>query len=637
MNVEKNSNTAGAMILTAHEEHPACPGVYLFKDAKGRILYAGKAKNLRKRLASYFRKPEHLASKTRMMMAKAASVDVLCTTTEKEALLLESSLIKKHRPRYNICLRDDKQYVLFKLDVETEYPRLALTRKVLRDKALYFGPFTSAQAARQTLKAVHSLFPLRRCKDSVFRNRVRPCLYHHMGQCLGPCVLEVSKQDYADMVRRVRLFLSGRSRELAAHLKTAMQAHAQRLEYEKAAEMRDLLHGVTQTLERQGAVLQDGLDRDVVGIVRDEQSLGVSVLFVRQGRLLDSKQFRWLQVDSDELPVAGGPQETARDDESALDEDELRETLDSFLVQFYGPEQYIPEHIVLPVALANPHVAEVLAERRGARVQLYVPRSKDEKRLMEMARANAGQAVQSKEPDVLQSLAKVLGAPKSMPRSTPESLTRIEVVDVSHLAGRGTVAGMVVFEHGRPKKSAYRLYSFPELEGSGDDCLALAGWAERRVASGPPWPDLLLVDGGLGQLNAVGRALEQAGIGDPWLMAGIVKAGRRAGELEDRIFVPGRKNPLPIKPGSPELLFLQHLRDTAHRFAIIRQRQRRTKTSLDSRLAGLTGVGPKTARLLWEHFPNIEAMRSASVNDLAALPGVGAKRAARLHELLQGL
>jgi len=586
-------------------------------------LYVGKARNLRIRLASYFRKPQQLSSKTRAMLARAAAVDTLCTTTEKEALLLESSLIKKHRPRYNICLRDDKQYVLFKLDIQTDYPRLALTRKVVRDGSLYFGPFTSAQAARHTLKAVHRLFPLRRCKETVFRNRIRPCMYHHIGLCLGPCALNVSKAEYADMVRRVRLFLTGRSKELAAHLKAAMQEHASRLEYEKAAQVRDLLHGVNQTLEQQAVVLRDGLDRDVLGLAGDGSALAVHVLFVRQGRLLDGKQFSWTRPESKD---SGRDQGEAEQSEKGED---LQEILDSFLIQFYGPQQFIPERIVLPVALDNPHVAEILIERRGGPVRLAAARGTPERGLVDMAAANAAQALRRSQPDHTAALAKVLGL------AGPPG--RIEAADVSHLGGQDTVVGMIVFEEGRFLKSAYRSYAFPELEGSKDDYLALVKWVVRRVASGPPWPDLLLVDGGLGQLSAVGRALRKAGVAEPWPMAGIVKAGRRAGELEDRVFVPGRKNPLPLKPGSPELLFLQRMRDAVHRFAVSRQRRSRKKTTLDSRLSNLKGIGPKTAALLWAHFPDIEAMRRATVADLATLPGLGEKRAAKLHHVLQNM
>ncbi len=638
-------------------DHPEGPGVYLFKDAKGRILYVGKAKSLRRRLASYFRPPAQLPLKTRAMVAKSAAVDTLCTTTEKEALLLESSLIKKHRPRYNICLRDDKQYVLFKLDAQTEYPRLTLTRRVLKDGALYYGPFISSQAARQTLKAVHRLFKLRRCKDTVFRNRIRPCLYHHIGQCLGPCVLDVSRENYADMVRRVGMFLGGRSKELAALLKKRMQDHSERLEYEKAAEIRDLLKGIQQTLERQVVVLSDELDRDVIGLVRNARGVGLSVLFIRQGRLLDSKSYFWPAVEESggderaslgmmdglEAQLAENAENPAIKQSQAVDgmeneavggledEDGGGEVLESFLVQFYGPERFIPERIVLPARLSgtveNDSIVQLLAERRGALVRLTAARGEAERRLVDMAEANALEAMKRREPDLAALLADALRL------ATP--VRRIEAVDVSHLGGQGVRVGMVVFEDGRPRTDAYRVHAMPELEGTHDDYLALAHWAERRIKAGPPWPDLLLIDGGLGQLAAVQRVCSAAGLEQTWNLAAMAKAGRRGGELEDKVFRPGRKNPLPLRPGSKELLFLQQIRDAAHRFVISRQRQARKRKALDTRLEAIPGVGPKTARLLWNHYPDIAAMARASLEELTALPGLGADKAGKVYEGLR--
>ncbi|GAB6061107.1 excinuclease ABC subunit UvrC [Desulfonatronum parangueonense] len=611
-------------LLFVSNAYPETPGVYLFKDGKQRIIYVGKAKNIRKRLGSYFRPPKQLPLKTRAMMARAAAVDFLCTNTEKEALLLEAGLIKKHRPRYNICLRDDKQYVLFKLDAKADFPRLTLTRRVLKDGALYFGPFISSHGARQTLKAVHHLFRLRRCKDTVFRNRIRPCLYHHIGQCLGPCVLDVPRESYADMVRRVRMFLGGQSKELIASLKQLMQEHSDRLEYEKAAEFRDLLKGVNQTLERQAVVFHDELDRDVVGLVRNSHGTGLSVLFIRQGRLLDSKSYFWPAVEVDEVREGMAGEVNGAVEE---DSDILTETLESFLVQFYGPEQYIPGRIILQTSLDSESTAEILTERRGTAVRLTPARGDAEKRLVEMARANALEAMKQREPDMGTLLAEQL--------HLPARARRVEAVDVSHLGGQGVRVGMVVFEDGHPRKDAYRIHAFPELEGTHDDYLALAHWAGRRVAAGPPWPDLLLVDGGRGQLSAVMRALTEAGVEPSWPVASIAKAGRSGGELEDRVFRPGRKNPLQLKPGGKALLFLQHLRDSVHRFTITRQRQSRKKPALESRLTSIPGIGPKTSRLLWNHFPDIDAMRKASLEELAALPGLGPDKAGKVFRGLR--
>lgn len=629
---------------------PTQPGVYLFKDASGRILYAGKAKHLRKRLASYFR-PEGLAHKTRAMLAQARQLDTLCTATEKEALLLEASLIKKHKPRYNIILRDDKSYILFKLEKKSDYPRLTLTRRVVKDGSAYYGPFTSALAARETWKAVQAMFPLRRCKDTVFRNRVRPCLYHQIGLCLGPCVLPVDKEEYRGLVRQVEMLLSGRSGELTRALTAQMYAASDAREFEKAAELRDRLRAVERTIERQHVVLPGGGDLDVLGLAAAEGGLALGLLFVRQGRLLDKKTFFW----------------------PGLGLEHGAEALAGFLGQFYGAGsrgsgRYIPDRILLPLELdadANPDqdpdqesdeddlgaeaLAELLAEEKGSAVRIAGPLDAADKKLVSLARTNAlKDAAERKEDDTTKTLARILGL-GAPPR-------RIECVDVSHTSGRSARVGLVVFEDGRPAKDQYRVYAVEQV-AAGDDYAALAEFARRRIESGPPWPDLLLVDGGRGQLSAVERALElameqaqqergEADQAGPFPLASIAKAReaspggqqrRRPHALEDRIFTPGRKNPLPFKPGSQELLFLQHVRDTAHNFVIGRHRRARRKASLGGELLGLPGVGPKTARLLWDHFPSLDAMAEADVDALAAIPGLGAKKAKALREELRKL
>ncbi len=624
---------------------PLRPGVYLFKDAAGRVVYVGKAKVLRKRVGSYFLSLERQTPKTRAMLARARSIDTLCTATEKEALLLEASLIKKHRPRYNVVLRDDKQYVLFRLDKNADFPRLTLTRKVARDQALYFGPFTSAQAARATWKVIHKIFPLRRCSDRSMTNRVRPCLYHHIGLCLAPCVLEVSKEDYANMVRRVEMFLAGRSGELTAMLRQEMQRASDSLDFEFAAVLRDQIRAVERTVEQQAAVLPGGADMDVLGLAQTSSGLALGLLFVRQGRLIDRKNFYW----------------------PGLSLEDGREVLEGFVGQYYGPQSFIPERVVLPWSLddlrgeeredqtferdadaeasSDPEpqstqalLAQVLSEHRQGHVRVTPPCSGAEKQLVALAGTNAREAaLHGEQKPLLDSLAEKLRLP-APPR-------RIEAVDISHHGGQEPRAGVVVFQDGEPCKEEYRVYIVPPEVPAGDDYGALAAWLERRLASGPPWPDLLLVDGGKGQLAAVEKAMEQAGQSGLFPLAGIAKekvrsggqARRKTHGLEDSVYLPGRKNPLALKPGSPELLFLQHVRDSVHNFAIGRHRRARRKTALSGELLRLQGVGPKTARLLWEHFPNVQAMAEASETALAAIPGIGKKKAAMLARQLRAL
>jgi len=588
-------------------EYPDSPGVYLMKNGRGRIIYVGKAKRLRRRLASYFRKNAAHTPKTRVLVSHIRQVDILLTTTEKEALLLESGLIKKHRPRYNVVLKDDKQYVLFKLDKQSDYPRLSITRKTARDGAVYFGPFTSGAAAKATWKLLGKVFPLRKCTDTAFRNRVRPCLYHDIHQCWAPCVLDVDPLLYKEQVHRVEMLLSGKSSDLIGSLTRKMKIAAKDMRFEQAAEYRDQIRAVKKTVEGQVAVIHDNRDRDVIGLAENEKGLGLGLLFVRQGRLMDQKQFFWPGLTLDEGP----------------------EVVESFLTQFYGAGRFIPSTIIAPHESGDSLLAEVLSERRAGTVRIVVPRSTQEKKLLEIARSVAKQA-RERTDTITARLQKAL--------KLPEEPFRIECVDASHLAGRDMRVGQVVFEEGRRNSEASRLYSFPELEGSSDDYAALAAWAVRRVESGPPWPDLVLIDGGRGQLSAVGRALTECVDDTCWELAAIAKGpSRRAGELDDQIFRPLRKNPLPLKPGSAELLFLQKVRDTAHRFVLGRQRRARKKAVLSSELTSLPGIGPKTARILWDRFESLDAMMEANISDIQSLPGIGKKKAEKIHLALQGL
>ncbi|MDC0335741.1 excinuclease ABC subunit UvrC [Pseudodesulfovibrio sp.] len=588
-------------------DFPDSPGVYLMKNGRGRIIYVGKAKRLRRRLASYFQKSAGHTPKTQALVSHVRAVETLLTSTEKEALLLENSLIKKHRPRYNVVLKDDKQYVLFKLDKKSQFPRLSVTRKVVRDGSVYFGPFTSAAAARATWKLLGKVFPLRKCTDHAFRNRVRPCLYHDIHQCLAPCVLDVDLIMYMDQVRRVEMLLSGKSGDLVSTLKKKMTAASVAMEFEKAAEYRDQIRAVKKTVEGQVAVIHDNRDRDVIGLAENESGLGLGLLFVRQGRLLDQKQFFWPGLTLDEGP----------------------EVVESFLLQFYGSGRFIPPVIIAPYEIGDALLSEVLTERRTDSVRIVSPQSTQEKQLLDIARS-VGRKARERKDTISARLQKVL--------RLPEEPVRIECVDASHLGGTNMRVGLVVFEEGRRNKEASRLYSFPELEGTGDDYGALAAWVRRRVESGPPWPDLVLIDGGRGQITAVESALRECVEETCWELAAIAKGpSRRAGELDDLIFRPGRKNSMPLKSGSAELLFLQMVRDTAHRFVLGKQRRARKKVVLNSELTSLPGIGPKTARTLWDRFASLDAMIEAEPKDISSLSGIGKKKAAQIHAALQQL
>ncbi len=616
---------------------PTTPGVYMYKNAQERVIYVGKARVLRKRVLSYFRETG-LPAKTQAMLRHAVTLETLSTSTEKEALLLEASLIKKHRPHYNIVLRDDKQYILFKISVKHAFPRLEVVRSTRRDGARYFGPFTSSLAARETWKLLHKAFPLRRCTDKSMKNRTRACLYHFMGQCLAPCMGEVTAEDYAVGVRHVVEVLSGRSTALMKILKTHMLDASENLEFEKAAALRDQIRAIERTVEKQVAVLSSGIDMDVVGLHAAEKGMALGILFVRGGVLMDGRTYFWPALEFEDAP----------------------ELLLSFLNQFYS-EVMPPARIVLPwlpqthtedrhepdthnddTHSDDTHAVTMLeqsfTDMRGGTVRITAPRSAEENRLVDMAATNAreeGRRASSAQEDAFE---KKLAAALHLD-SPPQ---RIECVDVSHTSGKQTRVGMVVFEDGKAHKSAYRQYIMPDNDG--DDYGTLYAWVARRMDSGAPWPDLLLIDGGKGQLRSVQRALEDAGREGLFALAAIAKArdeqghaDRRAGNMADRIFLPNRTNPLPLREGSQELLFLQHIRDCTHRFALGSHRKARTGAALSSELMRLPGVGPRTARLLWDTFGSIDDMLKASEDDLAGIAGIGKARAKALWNKLQTL
>jgi excinuclease ABC subunit C len=590
-------------MLHSPSQYPATPGIYMMKDERNRIIYVGKARNIRKRVASYFRQDSALSPKTRVMMAKVRKIESISTLNEKEALLLEASLIKKHRPRYNIVLRDDKQYVLFRLDKSRDYPTFELTRKAKKDNCVYFGPFTSGMAARQTLRVINKLFLLRKCGHKKFRNRVRPCLQYFIKRCLAPCCLAIDKDEYNSQVRQVELFLAGKSKELLARLEAEMLMASKGLEYEKAAIIRDQIRAVRETTRTQSVDIPAGQDMDVFNLSHGENGLCVGVIFVRQGKVLDNKNFFW-------------------PDQDVSEPDEARRALISILSQFYGPDRFIPGRIVLPMSVQDPALTELLSHYRGGRVRIIRGRGRIMNSLLDMAGQNslnyASRTARSSKLNL------------AGPLNLNKEPCRVECVDVSHHAGQDTRLGSVVFERALPVKSDYRLYSLPDVP-PGDDYQAMRRFIARRKNSEVPMPDLLLVDGGPGQLNTVQKALEDSAMTGLFDVAAISKGPTRSkGELHDRVFIPGRKNPVSLKPGSPEMLFLQKVRDEAHRFVISSLRKAAGKGMRTGNLESVPGIGPKRAKALWEHFKDLEAIMSADAEELARTPGLGPAAAKKI-------
>ena len=607
---------------------PLSPGVYIYRDARERVIYVGKARILRRRVLSYFRK-EGLPAKTRAMIAKAASIEFMTTTTEKEALLLEANLIKKYRPHYNIVLRDDKNYFLFRVNLKKPFPRLEIVRRHKRDGAKYFGPFTSALAARETWRLLHRAFPIRRCREKAMKNRVRPCLYHYMGQCPAPCMGEASHDEYMKSMRKVCEILSGNAEPVLQEMRKEMELAADVLDFERAATLRDRIKAVEKTVERQAAVLPGAEDMDVIGMFQAEKGLAVGIIFLRNGQVSDGRAFYWPALEYDDAP----------------------ELLATFLNQYYFQAQPPPRILLpfIPVEFEekdeeNPEetrrqlLEQSLSERREGAVRIVGPQNDRDNQLVDLARANAREEARRKRDLDINSLLERVG--RVLGLGSPP--LRIECVDVSHTGGKQTRVGMVVYTDGLPYKEDYRVYAMPD---SDDDYATLHDWIERRLESGPPWPDLLLIDGGRGQLSSVAKALEEAGQSGLFQIASIAKArdenghaDRRAGNVSDRIFLPGRSNPLPLREGSPELLFLQQIRDATHNFAIGRHRQARRGAAFSSgELMRLPGIGPVTARLLWDKFGSVEKMTGATEEDLRSIPGIGKAKAASLAEKLRKL
>ncbi len=592
----------------------AAPGVYLMKDADGRVIYVGKAASLKKRLSSYFGRKGGLDAKTGILVAAMADFETVVTATEKEALLLESNLIKKHKPRYNVLLKDDKRYPSLRLDVAgQEYPALEIVRRVKPDGARYFGPFTSTGAVRSTLKIIDKTFKLRKCREKQFRKRDRPCLNYQMGLCLAPCCREIPRDAYQDVVNEVTLFLNGRNAELLAKIKREMASAAEAQRFEQAAELRDKMLAVEKTLEKQVITTLKPADRDVFGLAENSRFLVLAVLHVRGGSLIGSGFFPFDRS----LAPAG-------------------DILSSFLRQFYEKDRLVPDEILTWVTLTDRElVAARLRTLKGRNVRILRPQRGEKFRLVQMARENAAKELEDRTAlaennrQALGRLRKKLGVERD--------LVRLECFDNSHLGGTGTVAAMAVFENGYPAAKAYRRYRIRQATARDDyDCLREV-LKRRYVSAGEnsPDPDLLLVDGGRGQLNIALAVLKDLGLDGKFCVAAISKKEPSRGDTTDKVYLPGRTNPVNFNRDDPALFLLQHLRDEAHRLAITYQQRRRKKTSLASALDEVPGIGSKRKKMLLAHFGTLSAVAAAEPEKLAALPGITADMAAAIKKALQ--
>ncbi|OPL13937.1 MAG: hypothetical protein AVO39_02770 [delta proteobacterium MLS_D] len=582
---------------------PAATGVYLMKDHQGRIIYVGKAKNLRSRVRSYFGDGADRPV-IPFLRARIDDFDYVLTATEKEALILENALIKKHRPRYNVMLRDDKNYFSIRLDTRADFPRFELVRRMKKDGARYFGPYASSTAVKETLHLLNRFFPLRTCRDREFASRRRPCVEYQIGRCSAPCVGYVGKDDYAGILREAVLFMEGRQKRLASLIRQKMRESADSLNFEEAARLRDLLGAMEQTFEKQRIVDPSFRDRDVFGLAGEDGRLSAYMISVRAGTVADQRVLR--------LPAARATTE---------------EVVASLLKQHYDDSPFIPREVVIPVRPDDGRVIEEwLSDRRSGRVRLVVPQRGVRRDLLRMAEQNAVAALRvdreqgEKRAALLEELAAKLGL-----RAVPH---RIECFDISNIQGRNAVGSQVVFTDGVPDKNRYRRYKIRTVKGA-DDYAMMYEVLKRRFAGDSEHPDLVVVDGGRGQLAVALRVLKESGI-DTVDVLGLAKETRRektiSGGLRtdtDRVYLPGRKNPLYLSR-SPELLrILQAVRDEAHRFAITYHRTLKQKEDITSELDKLPGIGPAKKRALLAHFKTVSAIRQAATEQLAEVRGIG--------------
>ena len=608
---------AGAFLKTA----PSRAGVYRMVDRRQRVLYVGKARNLRRRLSSWLRGGVR-DEKGRALLARTAAVEVTVTHTETEALLLENNLIKEHRPRYNIILRDDKSYPWIHLAEQTSFPRFVFHRGARRAAGRYFGPFSNAGAVRQTIALIHKLFRVRQCTDAFFRNRSRPCLQYQIDRCSGPCVGLVDRADYAEDVRHAAMFLEGRSEAMIEELVERMEAASRRLDFELAARYRDQISGLRRVQERQYVDGARG-DIDVVAVCCREGVGVVQVMEIRNGRSL------------------GSHTRVPRNLQGATGED----VLEAFLAQYYlSDERFIPRRIVLdrPLEGLEPLV-EAVSRRSGRKVSIGMGRRGNRARWVEMARENAEVALRQRLADRstlndrLAALAQAL--------ELPEPPARIECFDVSHTDGEATVASCVAFGPEGPLKSDYRRFNVRGVT-AGDDYAAMRQALARRFASSggrdeggaeaeeaPPLPDLLLIDGGRGQLGRALEVLEELALTGIETAAVAKGPGRKPGF--ESVFRPGRASPLDLREDSPALHFIQQIRDEAHRFAITGHRSQRARRRRTSTLETLPGVGPVLRQRLLTEFGGLPGVRRAGVEDLARVRGVSARLAREVYERLR--
>ena len=602
-----------SLILEQLKQLPTAPGVYLMKDTAGSIIYVGKAANLFKRVRSYFTSKQKLSAKAQRMVSRVRDIDFFVTSSEQEALILELNLIKRHRPRYNVSLKDDKTFPYLKIDIDNDWPRVYVTRRLEQNGGRYFGPFASAKSVRQTLKVLKEIFPFRSCTKNITGSAPRPCLQHHIQHCLGPCIGAVSKDEYAEVIRQIVLFLEGKQEKVVRELESRMEEAARALDFEKAALLRDRIRAVRQVIEGQRLATRVRGEQDVIAFVQDKGRAYAQVFFVRSGRLVGRESF-----------ILEG---TRSEEPSRI--------MTSFVEQFYHSAPGVPPLLLLQYPLEDKAVIEDwLHRKRGASVRIQVPRRGSRKELVDIVAENARQGLEQLKikrlaaPNVLKAALDEIRRELKLPRLP----SRLEGYDISNIQGKLAVGSMVVFEQGSPRTSCYRRFRIKTVSGADDYAMlteVLGRRFKRLSSAADDWavlPDLILIDGGRGQLNAALSAIDKAGAG-PVPIASLAKEN-------EEIFIPRRAKPVVLPRSSPGLQLLERLRDEAHRFALGYHQKIRSRAGITSALDAVPGIGPKRRRALLKQFGSLAGIRRASPEELAAVENMNPNLAKKVKECL---
>ena len=598
---------------------PLQPGVYLHRDSAEKVLYVGKSASLRNRLRSYFGSKKNLDAKTLELVSRIDDFEYIVTESEQEALLLENSLIKEHKPKYNIRLKDDKTYPYIKVDLSEDFPRVYVTRRTANDGARYFGPFASAGSVRKTLDLLKRLFPYRSCTKAITGNDSRPCLEYHIKRCVAPCTGYASRIDYSEVIAQVVMFLEGNTKEVVLNLKTTMLEASDNLEFERAGALRDRLKAIEKVYEGQNVVGLGREDLDVIGAAYGGEEAWVEIFFIRQGKLIGRDHFTM----------------------SGTREEDGHEILARFIEQFYSSASHVPRRILVPETISGKEmIASWLQTKRSGPVEIAIPQRGAKRRLINMVTTNAAQGLEQLKLKWISDSTRMETAMSELQEelNLPQPPQRIECYDVSHIQGTNTVASMSVFQDGKPLSSNYRRFKIKSHSGN-DDFASMREVLTRRFkrlknardggeenASFATTPDLVLIDGGKGQLSSALEVMLYLGLQDIQL-ASIAKR-------EEEIFLPDAAEPVIMPRNSQGLFLLQRARDEAHRFAVTFHRNLRGKSSVKSALDLVPGIGPKRRKILIRSFGSVKGIREASEDQIAAAPGMTAKVARQIKENL---